>query len=85
VDSGDAITVLAPIALSAQGAPVDPTMARVDFLCAGTECAFYKIWPSGYSGGWSVAKPKFKNQLGKVIPANELKLATVIVPMRVSD
>jgi hypothetical protein len=85
VDSGDVTTVLAPIALSSASSAVDPSMARVDFLCAGTECAFYKLWPSAYAGGWSVVKPKFKNQLGQSIPAGELKVATVIVPMRSSD
>jgi hypothetical protein len=85
VDTGDVTALLAPVAVSANGAPVDPAMARVDFLCAGTDCAFYKVWPAGMSGGWSVMTPKFKNQIGRVVPSNELKLATVIVPMRASD
>ena len=78
VDTGDATMILAPVALSPNQS-VDPANARVDFVCAGTECAFYRIWPAGSTGGWAMNRPKFKDELGQTIAPNETFIAAVAI------
>lgn len=84
LDTGDVATILAPIAVSPIGG-AENGMTTVNFLCAGAECSFYRVFPGGMSGGWSVSKPKFKNELGQTIAPSELKLATVVVALRTGD
>jgi hypothetical protein len=84
VDSGDVAAFLAPIAVSPQNEAAG-IMARIEFLCAGTDCAFYRVWPNGVDRGMAVVRPKFKTEFGRNANPGEIRVATVIVPMRSSD
>jgi hypothetical protein len=62
VDSGDVTALLAPIAESPNpGASGD--LARIEFLCAGTDCAFYRLWPNSVDRGMAVSRPRFRNEI----------------------
>jgi hypothetical protein len=84
IDSGDVTALLAPIAES-PNPEASGDLARIEFLCAGTECAFYRLWPNSVDRGMAVSRPRFRNEMGHNIPPNEIRVATVIVPMRASD
>jgi hypothetical protein len=81
LDTGTARAMIAPIAVS-PSADRDPYMAKLDFLCAGTDCALYRILPGGYTGGWAVPRPKFKNEMGRALSPGQLRVATLVVPVR---
>jgi hypothetical protein len=83
-DTAKAAAVVASTAVSpAQGAEGD--VVKLEFLCAGAECALYRILPGGYSYGWALARPKFKDQMGRAVPPAGLRVATVVVPSRSTD
>ena len=84
-ETGQTRLMLMPIALPPSAVNAVNEQPRIDFLCAGTECALYRVWPSNYSGGWSVSRPKFKDQLGRAIAPGELRLATVYLPVAKAD
>lgn len=84
VDTGDVTALLAPIAESPNHeGPGD--MARIEFLCAGTDCAFYRVWPNAVDRGMAVSRPKFRTEMGSNVEPKDIRVATVIVPMRASD
>jgi hypothetical protein len=82
--TGDSITFLAPAAVM-PNPKLEGNMASIEFLCAGSDCAFYRIWPSSDRYGLAVARPKVGAEMSRNGEPAKVEIARVLVPLRASD
>lgn len=82
-ETGDSVTFLATSALT-PNPKLEGKMASVEFLCAGSDCAFYRIWPGSDRYGLSVNKPKVGSEMSRNGEPAKIEIARVLVPIKAS-